>query len=185
MTSSGKGRVFKGIFDAVFYCTPKEVFESEENHPFKDHAPSRIHHDLKQDTFDKIVEDCIKIKDDGGNSCLIIDDFSEQLKIKNVELNLKRLIFKHRHLKLNIIISTLTLKSLPKALRSLLDVVILFKPKSINETYGFNEEIFGLTNQETKKLFSYVFDKPYQFLFYNTRTHTYYKDFNKLKITEE
>lgn len=185
MTATGKGRVFKGVFDEVHYCTPIEVFESEENHPFKDHCKSRLHHDLKQATFDKIVEDCIRVKEEGGCSCLIIDDFSEQLKIKNVELNLKRLIFKHRHLCLNIIISTLLLRSLPKSLRSLLDVVILFKPKSFNETIGFNEEIFGLNNRETKSLFSYIFDKPYQFLFYNTRTHTYYKNFNKLKLTEE
>ena len=185
MTASGKGKVFKGVFDEVHYATPLEVFESEEDHPFKNHAPSRLHHDLDQSTFDRIVEDCVRVKKDGGNSCLILDDFSEQLKVKKVALNLKRLIFKHRHLKLNIIITTLTLKSLPKDLRSLLDVVILFKPKSINETIGFTEEIFGLTTQEAKSLFNYVFDKPYQFLFYNSRTHTYYKNFNKLKITEE
>jgi len=185
MTATGKNKVFKGVFDEVHYCTPLEVFESEENHPFKNHAPSRLHHDLTDATFDKIVEDCIRVKKDGGNSCLIIDDFSEQLKIKKVALNLKRLIFKHRHLKLNICLTTLTLKSLPKDLRSLLDIVILFKPKSINEIQGFTEEIFGLTVKEAKVLFEYVFDKPYQFLFYNARNHTYYKNFNKLKITEE
>ena len=185
MTASGKNKVFKGIFDEVQYATPLEVFESEENHPFKNHSPSRLHHDLTDATFNKIVEDCIRVKKDGGNSCLIIDDFSEQLKVKKVALNLKKLIFKHRHYKLNIILTTLTLKSLPKDLRSLLDVVILFKPKSLNEIQGFTEEIFGLTIKEAKTLFDYVFDKPYQFLFYNSRTHTYYKNFNKLKVTEE
>lgn len=185
MTASGKNKVFKGVFDEVHYCTPQEVFESEEDHPFKNHAPSRLHHDLDQSTFDRIVEDCIRVKKEGGCSALIIDDFSEQLKVKKVALNLKKLIFKHRHYCLNIILTTLTLKSAPKDLRSLLDVVILFKPKSINETIGFTEEIFGLTIKEAKTLFDYVFDKPYQFLFYNSRTHTYYKNFNKLKITEE
>jgi hypothetical protein len=118
MTASGKNKVFKGIFEEVHYATPLEVFESEENHPFKNHSPSRLHHDLTDATFDKIVEDCIRVKKDGGNSCLIIDDFSEQLKVKKVALNLKKLIFKHRHYKLNIILTTLTLKSLPKDLRS-------------------------------------------------------------------
>ena len=185
MTASGKAKVFKGVFDEVHYCTPKEVFDSEDDHPFKNHCPSRLHHDLTNSTFDKIVEDALRVKADGGTSCLIIDDFSEQFKIKSVELNLKKLIFKHRHMKLNIIISTLALKTLPKTLRSLLDVVILFKPKSINEIDGFSEEIFGLNTREAKSLFAYVFDKPYNFLFYNSRTHTYYKNFNKLKITEE
>jgi adenosyl cobinamide kinase/adenosyl cobinamide phosphate guanylyltransferase len=185
MTATGKARVFKCIFDEIYYATPQEVFDSEENHPFKHHCPSRLHHDLTNATFNKIVEDAIQVKEDGGTSCLIIDDFSEVLKNKQVEQNLKRLIFKHRHLKLNIIISTLTLKSLARSLRSLLDVVILFKPKSNVEVDGFNEEIFGLSKQEAKKLFNYIFYKPYQFLFYNSRTHTFYKNFNKLKITEE
>ena len=185
MTASGKNKVFKGIFDEVHYATPLEVFQSEEDHPFKNHSPSRLHHDLTDATFDKIVEDCIRVKKEGGNSMLICDDFSEQLKVKKVALNLKKLIFKHRHYKLNILLSTLTLKSLPKDLRSLLDIVILFKPKSLNEIQGFTEEIFGLTIKEAKVLFEYVFDKPYQFLFYNARNHTYYKNFNKLEITEE
>ena len=150
MTAKKQAKVFQGIFSEVHYVTPKEVFDSEENHPFKDHCPSRLHHDLTQKTFDKIIEDALRVKADGETSCLIIDDFSEQLKIKAVELNLKRLIFKHRHMKLNIIISTLALKSLPKTLRSLLDVVILFKPKSINEIDGFSEEIFGLNTKEAK-----------------------------------
>ena len=48
---------------------------SEENHPFKDHCPSRLHHDLTQKTFDKIIEDALRVKADGETSCLIIDDF--------------------------------------------------------------------------------------------------------------
>jgi adenosyl cobinamide kinase/adenosyl cobinamide phosphate guanylyltransferase len=185
MTSSGKNRVFFQKFDAVFYTTPEEVFSSEESHPFKDHNKSRLFHDLSQATFDKIIEECSQIKKEGGNNCLIIDDFSELLKTKAVELRLKQLIFKHRHLKLNIIISVLTQKSLGKALRSVLDIIVLFKPKSVLEMEGFNEEVFGLSKQEAKQLFNYVFDKPYQFLFYNARSHIFYKNFNRLIIKDE
>jgi hypothetical protein len=181
--ASGENRIYKKVFDAVMYATPEEVFNSEEEHVFKGHP--RVYHDLNQDTFDKIIDTAIQVKNDGGNSCLIIDDFSEQLKLKRTELMLRRLINKHRHMKLNIIISALNQRALAKNLRSLIDVVILFKPKSMVETDSFGEEVFGLNRADTKELFAFVFDKPYNFLMYNARTHKFYKNFNELSIDEE
>ena len=185
MTATGKNKVFKRLFNQVHYITPAEVFSSEEDHPFKNHEPSRLYHNLNAETIEKIAEDCKAVKEDGGNSMLIIDDFSEVLRNKQVELALKRLIHKHRHLKLQILISVLTLKSLGRNLRSLLDVVILFKPKSQVEVGNFGEEVFGLNKQEMKDLFNYVYDKPYQFIFYNQRNNSFYKNFNKLKISDD
>ena len=185
MTSSGKGKVFKKVFDAVHYATPKEVMESEENHPFLKHNPRHVYHDLSQDTFDKILEDCLEVKKEGGNSCFLIDDFSEELKNKQVQQNLKKLIYKHRHYKINIIITLLTLKNLPKQFRSLVDCYIMFRPKSLIEVASFSDDVFSLEKKELKALFDYVFDAPYNHLFYNQRTNTYYKNFNRLKLTEE
>jgi adenosyl cobinamide kinase/adenosyl cobinamide phosphate guanylyltransferase len=181
--ATGKNRIYRKVFDNVMYATPKEVFDSEEDHAFKNH--SKVYHDLSQDTFNTIIEQAIKTKDDEGNSCLVIDDFSEQLKNKQTEYNLRKLINKHRHMKLNIIISALNQKALAKSLRSLIDVVILFKPKSMVETENFSQEVFGLTKEETKALFKFVYDAPYNFLMYNSRTHTFYKNFNQLLFTDE
>jgi len=181
--ATGKNRIYRKVFDTVMYATPKEVFDSEEDHAFKNH--SKVYHDLTQDTFDTITELAIKTKDDEGNSCLVIDDFSEQLKNKQTEYNLRKLINKHRHMKLNIVISALNQKALAKSLRSLIDVVILFKPKSMVETDNFSQEVFGLTKEETKALFSFVYDAPYNFLMYNARSNKFYKNFNQLILTDE
>lgn len=181
--ASGENRIYKKVFDTVMYATPEEVFDSEEDHVFKGHP--RVYHDLSQDTFDKIIEQAIETKNDGGNSCLVIDDFSEQLKLKATEYMLRKLINKHRHLKLNIIISVLNQKALAKSLRSLIDVVILFKPKSMVETDNFGEEVFGLNRADTKTLFDFVYDKPYNFLMYNARTNKFFKNFNELNITDD
>ena len=181
--ATGKNRIYRKVFESVMYATPKEVFDSEEDHAFKNHP--KVYHDLTQDTFNKISEQAIATKNDGGNSCLVIDDFSEQLKNKQTEYNLRKLINKHRHLKLNIIISALNQKALAKTLRALIDVVILFKPKSMVETENFSQEVFGLTKDEAKALFDFVFDAPYNFLMYNARTHTFYKNFNRLILHTE
>lgn len=178
--ATGKNRIYRKVFENVMYATPQEVFDSESDHVFKDHP--KVFHDLSQDTFNQIIEKSIATKDDDGDSCLVIDDFSEQLKNKQAEYNLRKLINKHRHYRLNIVISALNQKALAKSLRALIDVVILFKPKSMVETDNFSQEVFGLTKDETKALFEYVYDKPYNFLMYNARTHTFYKNFNQLKI---
>jgi len=185
MTAKGKGKVFKGVFDKVFYSTPQEVFESETDHPFKNHPASRMFFDLSDKTFESIIAQALEEKEEGGSSCLILDDWGELLKIRRVELWLKRLIFKSRHYKLNIIISLLTLKLLPRGLRALIDVFILFKPKSLIEVGNFGDEVFAMDKKELRDLFDYVFDKPYQFLFYNQRNNTYYKNFNKLKFQKD
>jgi adenosyl cobinamide kinase/adenosyl cobinamide phosphate guanylyltransferase len=181
--ATGKNRIYRKVFENVMYATPKEVFESEEDHIFKGHRS--VFHDLSPDTFKQIMDQSIATKEAEGNSCLVIDDFSEQLKVKATELNLRRLINKHRHMKLNIIISALNQKALAKTLRSLIDVVILFKPKSMVEQENFAQEVYGLSKSETKALFEYVFDGPYNFLMYNARTHTFYKNFNRLIIDTE
>jgi len=181
--ATGKNRIYRKVFDNVMYATPQEVFDSEKDHVFKDHP--KVFHDLSPDTFKTIIEKSIATKDDDGDSCLVIDDFSEQLKNKTTEYNLRKLINKHRHYRLNIVISALNQKALAKSLRALIDVVILFKPKSFVETDNFSQEVFGLTKEETKALFEYVYDTPYNFLMYNARNHTFYKNFNQLKFSDE
>lgn len=181
--AKGENRIYRKVFDTVMYATPEEVFSSEEDHIFKGHP--RVYHDLSPETFETIIETAVETKKDGGNSVLVIDDFSEELKKKQTEFMLRKLINKHRHMKLNIVLSALNQRALAKTLRSLLDVVILFKPKSMIETDNFGEEVFGLNRADTKTLFDYVFDRPYNFLMYNARTNTFYKNFDELKIDRE
>ena len=186
MTSTGKGEVFRHKFDYVFYATPRECFESEgEHHPFAKHSPSRTFFDLSAKTFDTIDTTCSQAKDEKKDCCLILDDFSELLRNKAVLARLQKLIYKHRHYRLNIIISVLTLKSLPRQIRGLIDVYILFRPKSVVSIRDFVDDVLGMTRAEAQQIFDYVFDKPYNFLFFNQITHTFYKNFNKLTIKNE
>jgi hypothetical protein len=186
MTATGKGKVFKRKFDYVFYSTPKECYESEgTNHPFSKHNPARLFHDLSQTTFDKITEHLENAKEKEQNSCLLLDDWSELYKNKAVLANLQRLIYKHRHFRLNIIITALNLKSIPRQLRALIDVYVIFRPKSVVAVRDFVDDVLGMSRQDAKVLFDYIYDTPYNFMFFNQRSHTFYKNFNKLTIKEE
>lgn len=184
MTGKGKAQVYRGVFNKCHYITPKEVMESETNHPFAEHSKERTYHDLEASTLDKIIDECVETKEegDGSNSVVIIDDMSETLKDKAVEQRLKKLIYKHRHYKTQIIITMLNLKSLPKQLRNLVDCFVIFRPKSNIEIQSLNDDVFSLGKEDLKTVLDYVFDAPYNFLFYNQRTNTFYKNFTKLRL---
>jgi len=184
-TKGGSAKVFKGKFDMVFYSSPKEVMESTPDHPFKDHPKERVFFDLSNETFESIIEQALAVKEAAGNSALILDDWSEELKTKRVEHLLRKLIHKHRHYKMQIVITLLTLKSLPKSLRSMIDAYIIFRPKSIVEISSFAEDVFALPSKDLKQLFDFVYDERYNFLFYNQRDNIYYKNFTRLALTEE
>jgi len=185
MTSKGESKVFRKVFDRVFYATPEEVMSSTPDHPFRDHPAERMFHDLSPNTFESILEEALAVKNAGGNSVLILDDFSEELKIKRVEMTLKKLIHKHRHYHMQIMITLLTLKSLPKSLRAMIDAYIVFKPKSVIEIASFADDVFALSKTDLKQLLDFVFDEKYNFLFYNQRDNVYYKNFTRLKLKEE
>jgi hypothetical protein len=161
--------------------------DSTPNHPFKDHPSERVFFDLSNETFESIIEQALAIKNAGNNSnsALILDDWSEELKTKRVEHLLRKLIHKHRHYKMQIVITLLTLKSLPKSLRSMIDAFVIYRPKSIIELSSFAEDVFGIPSKDLKQLFDYVYDAKYNFLFYNQRDNMYYKNFTRLALTEE
>jgi len=181
MCSHGSNKVFCKAFDSVFYATPQEVFDSEDSHPFKDHPKERMYFELSVDMLKEVQEKAIENKKEGKTSCLILDDFSEVYKTKAIEVQLKKIIFKHRHMKLNIIITLTNLRALPKTLRSLISVYVMFKP-SVIEIESFNEDVFKLRKEEMKELMDFVYDKPYNFMFYNQITDTFYKNFDELQI---
>lgn len=183
MTKGGSGQVFKQAFECVFYSTPEETMGSTIDHPFENHP--RLYHDLKTETFENIITKALEIKNNDGNSCLCLDDWAEELKNKRVEQILKKLINKHRHYHLQIIITLTSLKMLPKCLRSLIDAYIIFKPKSIIEIKSFADDVFALDNKELKQLMDYTYDEKFNFLFYNQRDNEYYKNFTRLKFEHD
>ena len=182
-SGKGKARVYRNVFDEIHFITPAAVMNSECAHPFKTHCPDRLYHHLNAEVLAKVVEDATRVKDAGGNSCLCIDDMSEFYKDKSIEQLLKTLIYKHRHLRLNIVLTSLNLKSVPKNLRNLIDLYVIFKPSNI-EIESFNDDVFQLSRDNLKQLVTYTFSKPYDFLAYNQKSNTFYKNMTKLKLEE-
>jgi hypothetical protein len=179
------GKIFSGCFERVFYATPYECFTSEEDHPFKNHVKSRLFHEFNSDMLNNVVQQALEIKHENqGNSILVIDDFSEELKNKDTILLLKKKINKHRHYHLSVIISALTMKSIPKTIRGLIDYYVIFKPKGLIELEGFSEEIMALNKKDMMDVMDFVYDSDHNFLMYNNKKGWWYKNFSKFSIKD-
>lgn len=175
------GRIFSGRYEKVFYATPEECFTSEADHCMKKHIRSRLFHTFDESMLNSVVEQALENKhENDGNSILVIDDFSEEYKNPLTIRLLKKIINKHRHYHLTIVLSALTMKSIPKPIRSLIDVYVIFKPKGLIELEDYTTEIFALSKNEMNSLLDFVFDAPHNFLFYNNRRNEFYKNFDLL-----
>jgi hypothetical protein len=178
------GKIFSGCFEKVFYATPEECFSSEE-HPVKNHVKSRLFHEFNADMLNNVVEQSLENKHENkGNSILVIDDFSEELKSLDTIRLLKKIINKHRHYHLSIVISSLSMKSIPKAIRSLIDYYVIFKPKGLIELEGYTDEIFGLSKKDMIDVMDFVFDGAHNFLMYDNKRGVFYKNFDKFTIKD-
>lgn len=185
MTGKGINEVFRGKFETVQYATPTEVFTSDEKHPMLHHNPNHLHFNLTPSILNEIMESAIETKKDGGATMVVLDDFGELLKHKTIEPLLKRMVQKHRHLKMNIIITVISLKLLPRSLRSLADMFIIFKPKNKLEVEDYIENIFSLKTSEYNDVFNAVYKEKHDFMIYNQRDNEFSRNFNKLEMKPE
>ena len=159
--------------------------------------PSHSRGSMKDKLFDKLpddqkfeeldyeslveVMDRIKVSDPDHNNAIIFDDMTAYLKDYHVEKLLKELVFNRRHLRTSIYFLCQTYISVPKDLRKLFSNLFIFRV-SKNELKLMFEELIedkskvNLISDITKL----VFDKPHQFLFVNTDSQRFFKNFDEL-----
>jgi nucleoside-triphosphatase THEP1 len=177
------GKIFSGCYERVFYATPEECFTSEEDHVLKKHVKSRLFHEFNSEMLNNVVAQALENKHENkGNSILVIDDFSEELKSLDTIRLLKKIINKHRHYHLTIVISSLTMNSIPKSIRGLVDYYVIFKPKGLIQLEGYCDEIVGVSKKEMLEIMEFVYDGAHNFLMYDNKRGVFYKNFDKFTI---
>jgi len=115
-------------------------------------------------------------------SCIIIDDFANDLKNNDIEKQLNKMLIKARHLCCMFIFTLQSYMYFPKMLRKQITYAIIFKPKSIAEWNSITDELIHYNKEDSLKLFNYIFDEPYSTFCYDTVENKVYKNFNLLKI---
>jgi hypothetical protein len=178
---------YRSKFDNLYLITPESSFLSLQKHPFKDH--NKVFHELDKATLEVIFEEILEYKkqaleDDRPveHSCIIIDDYADGLKDKDIIMSLKKLLIKSRHINCFFIFTLQAYNMFPLVLRKLITNITLFKPKNNVETESIRSELLHMGKDEFQELTNYIYDEPYNHLDYDTNTMEIRKNFNLLNI---
>ena len=115
-------------------------------------------------------------------SCVIIDDFANDLKNNDIQRQLNKMLIKARHLCCMFIFTLQSYLYFPRMLRKQITYAIIFKPKSISEWDSITQELIHYKKEDSLKLFNYIFNEPYTTFGYDTVENKTYKNFNLLQI---
>jgi len=115
-------------------------------------------------------------------SCIIIDDFANDLKNNDIQKQLNKMLIKARHLCCTFIFTLQSYLYFPKMLRKQITYAVIFKPKSIAEWNSIADELLHYNKEDSLKLFNYIFNEPYSTFDYDTVENKIYKNFNLLQI---
>jgi hypothetical protein len=118
-------------------------------------------------------------------SCLIIDDFADAMKDKQIERVLAKMIIKLRHLCCSLIITLQSYLYLPKKLRKQVTNLTVFRPNNVQEWDSVAREALSLSTTQKLQLHDYVFDAPFSHLDVDTRTGALFKNLNPLQFAEK
>lgn len=185
---------YRNKFHHIYYFCPQSSFLSVVNHPFEKH--DKVYHELTSDILMGIYEQLNDLKE-GKNktdsdeeeneieyNCVIIDDFADVLKQKDIQKVLNMMLIKSRHLRCSFIFTLQSYYYLPRIFRKQVTYITIFKSKNISEFESIARELLNLNKEDSLKLYNYVFDKDYNHLDLDTVQNLKYKNFNLLQIEE-
>lgn len=192
-------KMYKKKFDNIFYYCPESSFLSAVDHPFKNH--DKVYHELTTDALVKMYDtlkalrleeeeevvdeetgEKTKIQHEPKYNLVIIDDFADQLKNMDIQLQLNKMLIKSRHVCCAYVFTLQSYLYYPKILRKQITNITIFKPKNTEEFVSIAKEVFNMKTDEALTMFNYCFDEEYNHLDIDTAENTYYKNFNKLKL---
>ena len=174
--------VFKKCYNTIYLIMPSTSRMSLENDIFGKILPSsQIYDDLNESVLSEIFQKVEADSKEGYFSLVLIDDFQDALKTKDVEILLQKLVIKMRHLRTTTFILQQNVKSLPRSLR-----VLVSNYLSFNLGKSQMEDLFEESIRLPKSLFQSVMDvcftKKYDWILINLRSNTIYSKFDMVHI---
>ena len=184
---------YRNKFHNLFYFCPEASFLSVIRHPFEKH--DKVYHTLTVDILTGIYEQLCDLKagkdktdsdsdDEPEYNCIILDDWADVLKQKDIESVLNMMLIKARHLRCSFIFTLQSYYYFPKILRKQITYITIFKPKNVEEWYSISHELLNLNKDDGLKLYNYIYGANYNHLDIDTVQNIVYKNFNQLILKE-
>jgi hypothetical protein len=177
-------------FDNIYYICPESSFLSVQKHVFEKH--DKVYHELSASLLYEIYDELKIIKEERSKNkkrqhynLIIIDDFADVMKNKDILTILSKMLIKARHINTGFIFTLQSYFYFPKILRKQITFATIFRPKNVEEFETLAKELCNMNRDDALKLFNYVFDESYTHLDIDTQLGKYYKNFNILKLNEK
>jgi len=188
-TGSGK----QTCFDSIYVVAPETSKTSYKNSYICDCDPDKVYDELNYKNLQEIYDGIIETKESGDDkkkndnyySLLVIDDCASELRDKNVQKLLLKLLRNHRHLHASVLIVSQNYMAINKDCRDNLRQLVQFSTTNRKEKERIQFEWVGfLKVKEFENLWEFLFKEPYQFLMADRKTEEIHKTFNKIEISE-
>lgn len=178
-------RIYRKAFNHVYVICPKYSLGSMANNPFEKHDARKIYHDLNQDTLLKIEEILEKNTEEEEYSLIFIDDCAIQLKDKEIQRSLNKIIANRRHLRASIIMVSQSFRYIPLSTRRLISHLIFFKCANNKEKQLIHEEMLShIDSVDYDKIYKYCFVDKHDSVMVDVMNGKLYRNFNRLELGE-
>ena len=170
--------LFKKVFHNIFLFQPSHSRASMNDKLFDKLPIEQLFDELNYDNLSSVM-DTIKEEDGKFNNCIIFDDMTAYLKNKDTLKLFKELVNNRRHLHTSIFFLVQTYHSIPKEIRRLFSNVFVFKV-SKGELETIFEELVEKRKDCVLEISKLVYDKPYNFLYFNTESQMLFKNWDTI-----
>lgn len=168
-------------YHSIFIIIPPNSMNSYACNPFQSIDEEQIYDNLSLDNLLDIYGRVSANAEEGLNSLLYIDDMAACLKKSNIQQTFKELLYNRRHLRLGIINSVQRLTTIPKAIRAVTQLLIIFKPCNKAEGNILFDEMINMEKKEFIKLMNYTYRDKHDHLLVILHEDRYFRNFNKIE----
>jgi GTPase SAR1 family protein len=174
--------ILVNCYENIYIFMPDESRADLEHDIFGDNLKEdQIYNDLKSDDLDELYDILKSNKEQKENSLVLIDDFQNIFKNKDIEKSLEKLVIKLRHINTSIILLQQNFQKLPKKMRSLIYNIIVFDigKEELQEIF---DEVIKKNKSQYMELLEFSFNEPHDWICVNTKSRKIYKKFDLIEF---
>lgn len=178
--------LYKGVFGDIYVVMPENSIASiPDKCNFTKHLDPEEHlyHEYTPDTFETIYSKLQDNSADGNHSLLLIDDYGNEYKNRDVEIVLNRIIIRMRHLRCSIMILAQNVFQLPKKMREVASNIVSYNAGKSQMEKIFRE-FMNMKQDEFAEVMK-LYKEPHDYLLLNIRKQKLYYKFEAQVILHD
>ena len=178
-------RVYRGVFNDVYFVCPPASQASLASSLFVDHDQTKIFPELNGGTLEEILGRVEAAAAEDCSSLLVLDDVTASLKLAPVEKLLRTMAFNRRHLHLSIFLLSQNYNQIPLSIRKVFSNITIFKSPNKKEFENIFQELIYQPKDVADEIVRYVFKDKRDTLFGDVASGKLFRNFNLLRIGNE